>query len=142
MNALTQLPLRGWNLSGDFDNLFDGLISRFESPQSHVVPPLDIIETEQDFVVKANLPGIDRDDLSVSVKEGILTIEAESKTENVEKNGETVIRLERHSGKYLRRLRLGKMIDESAISADYKDGVLTLTVPRREQEEGRKISIN
>ncbi len=142
MNALTQLPLKGWNLAGDFDNLFDGLISKYETPKSHFVPPLDIIETEKDYVVKANLPGIDRDDLSVSVKEGMLTIEAESKSENFEKDGETVIRLERHSGKYFRRLRLGKMIDDSAISADYKDGVLTLTIPRREQEEGRKILIN
>ncbi|MCY4275230.1 MAG: Hsp20/alpha crystallin family protein [Gammaproteobacteria bacterium] len=142
MNALTQLPLKGWNLAGDFDNLFDGLISRYENPKSHYSPALDIIESENKYIVKANLPGINRDDLSVSVKEGMLTIEAESKSDNLEKDGQTVIRLERHAGKYFRRLRLGKMIDDSAISADYKDGVLIVTIPRREQEEGRKILIN
>lgn len=142
MNALTQLPYKGWNLAGDFDNLFDGLLSKFDSPNAHIVPPLDIFETEHNYVIKANLPGINRDDMSVSVKEGILTIEAKSSSEDAEKSGETVVRLERRSGKYLRRLRLGKLVDDSSITAEYKDGVLTVTVPRREQEEGHKIAIS
>ncbi|MYJ51758.1 MAG: Hsp20/alpha crystallin family protein, partial [Gammaproteobacteria bacterium] len=142
MNTLTKRPHRGWNLSGDFDQLFDGLLSRFETPDTHIVPPLDIVETKDSYLVKADLPGINRDDLSVSVKEGMLTIEAQTNTENVEKEGETFIRVERRSGKYQRRLRLGKLIDDSAITADYKDGVLTVAIPRREQEEGRRISIN
>ena len=142
MNALAHLPLKRWNLSGDFEHLFDGMLSRFEAPDSHLVPPLDIFETEHNYVVKANLPGINRDDLSVSVKDGILTIAAKSSAEDGAKNDETAIRLERRTGKYLRRLRLGSMIDDSEIAAEYKDGVLTVTVPRRAKDEGRKIEVN
>ena len=147
MNALTRLPSRGWNLSGDFDDLVNGFFSpisrvnRVDTGVSHLVPAMDIVETESGYVVKTDLPGISKEDLSVSVNDNLLTIEAHRVSDNVEKEGESVIKLERRSGKYYRSLKLGKAVDASLISAEYKDGVLTLKLPRSEQQESQKIDV-
>ena len=144
MNALTRAPHRGWNLMGDFDGLVNGILSpvrRIDTNQGRVIPAMDIVENEEGYVVKTDLPGIKKEDLNVTVKDNLLIIEAGSSSEEVEKEGESVIKLERRSGKYQRSLRLGKSINESAIKAQYVDGVLTLTLPRAEAEKSRKIEV-
>jgi HSP20 family protein len=129
---------------GDFDGLVNGFLSpvrRIDTNQGQVIPAMDIVENEEGYVVKADLPGIKKEDLNVTVKDNLLIIEAGSSSEEVEKEGESVIKLERRSGKYQRSLRLGKSINESAIKAQYVDGVLTLTLPRAEAEKSRKIEV-
>jgi HSP20 family protein len=129
---------------GDFDGLVNGFLSpvrRIDTNQGQVIPAMDIVENEEGYVVKADLPGIKKEDLNVTVKDNLLNIEAGSSSEEVEKEGESVIKLERRSGKYQRSLRLGKTINESAIKAQYVDGVLTLTLPRAEAEKSRKIEV-
>ena len=144
MNALTRVPHRGWNLMGDFDDLVNGFFSpvRYaENADRSYVPAMDIVENENAYEVRTDLPGISKEDLSVSVKDDVLTIEASSKVENVEKEGEKVIRSERRSGKYVRSLRLGKSVDASNISADYTDGVLKLTLPKAVEASSRQIEV-
>ena len=107
MNALTRVPHRGWNLMGDFDGLVNGFLSpvrRIDTNQGQVIPAMDIVENEEGYVVKTDLPGIKKEDLNVTVKDNLLIIEAESASEEVEKEGESVIKLERRSGKYQRSL--------------------------------------
>ena len=144
MNALTRSPYRGLDLVGEFDQLLNGFFSPTRHnhvSQGKLIPALDIVENEDSYTVRADLPGVNKEDLSVSVKDKLLTIEASSKQENVEKEGETVIKLERRSGSYCRTLKLGNSVDQGKISAQYTDGVLTLVLPKAEQEVSRKIEV-
>jgi HSP20 family protein len=149
MNTLIRTvrsPLaRRWN--DDFDNLFEGFfrpmrIMDEEAAGTGLAPRLDVIEREDEFLVKAELPGVKKDDIEVSLEDGVLTITAETKSETEEKEGERVIRQERRYGKYLRSLRLGKEIDERKVKAAYKDGVLELTLPKAEEVKPKKISVD
>ena len=145
MNFITRAPRRDSILNGGFDDFIGGFLSSpglFEPAESHMTPAMDILENKDGYVVKADLPGVSKDDLKVSVKDDLLTIDAESKSEYVEKSSESVIRMERRSGKIHRMLKLCKTIDDSAITAEYKDGVLTLTLPRAEKEDSRKIDVS
>jgi HSP20 family protein len=129
---------------GDFDQFFNGFstpVRRIDSNQGRTIPAMDIVENEEGYVVKTDLPGIKKEDLNVTVKDNLLTIEATSSSEEVEKEGESVIKIERRPGNYQRSLRLGNAIDESAIEAQYVDGVLTLTLPRAEAATSRKIDV-
>ena len=105
-------------------------------------PAADISETDTEYLVKAELPGVKKEDIDVSVENGVLTITAESKSETEEKEGERIIRQERRYGRYLRSLRLGKAVDEKQVKASYKDGVLELILPKAEDVKPKKISVN
>lgn len=148
MNALTRMPQRGWDLLGDFDHIVNGFFDpvratnlRNTSP-SPWVPALDIVETTASYEILVDLPGVNKEDLNISVKEDVLTIEANTVTNSDVKEGETVIKSERRSGHYLRTLRLGKAVDESKIAAEYANGVLKLTLPKAEEAVSRVISVD
>ena len=83
-----------------------------------------------------------KEDIEVSVENGVLTISAETKSETEEKEGERVIRQERRYGRYLRSLRLDKTVDDKKVKAVYKDGVLELTLPKAEEVKPKKITVN
>ena len=145
MYSLTRVPNRGWGLLGDMDDLVNGFFAPAQGREVENTlfsPALDIVETADGYEIRADLPGVDRDDLSVSIKDNVLTIEAETRSENVEKDGDTVIKRERQVGKFQRTLRLGKAVDESKVSADYRDGVLKLSLPRSTEVDGRRIDVN
>ena len=100
------------------------------------------MERDNEFVVKAEMPGMKKDDIEVSLENGVLTITAETKSETEEKEGDRVIRQERRYGKFLRSLRLGKEIDEKKVQASYKDGILELVLPKAEEVKPKKIAVN
>jgi HSP20 family protein len=100
-----------------------------------------VVERANEFVVRAELPGVKKDEIEVSLENGVLTIGAETKSETEEKEGDRVIRQERCYGKYLRSLRIGKDIDEKHVKAVYKDGVLELTLPKAETAKPKKINV-
>ena len=131
---------------GDFDELFGRF---FESPwaiqdadSKAFAPAVDVSENENEYRVKADIPGVKKEDLNVSVQDGILTISAESKFEDEEKKEGRVIRQERRYGKYSRSMRLGKDVDTSNVKAEYRDGVLELTLPKVEEVKPKKIAID
>lgn len=93
-------------------------------------PRLDIHEKDDAYVVTTDLPGVSKDDIHLSVEDGVLTIQAETQKESDEKKDGKVIRRERHYGSYLRRLSLGTDVQESDVSAEFKDGVLTISIPK------------
>ncbi len=135
---------RRWN--DDFDNMLEGFFRPIhwmeEEASQGLVPRLDVVERDQEFQVKAELPGIRKEDIDISLENGVLTITAESKSETEEKEGDRVIRQERRYGKYVRSLRLGKEIDDKKVQASYKDGILELTLPKAEEVKPKKISVN
>ncbi len=137
----------GW-LDDDFDQLFEGFFRPLrrleEQTQTHwdLVPAVDVSEEDEQFTVRAELPGVKKDDISVTVENGVLTIGAETRSESESKDGERYIRQERRYGKYLRSLRLGVQIDEHKIKATYKDGVLELVLPKAETVKPKRIAVD
>ena len=147
MNTLMHVPrngLRPW--TRDFDSLFEGFLrpARWmeEGASEGLIPALDVVERDNEFIVRAEMPGVKKDEIEVSLENGVLTLGAETKSETEEKDGDRVIRQERRYGKYVRSLRIGKDIDEKKIKAAYKDGVLELTLPKAETVKPKKISVD
>ncbi len=114
--------------------------STFRSrPQSWVLP-VDVREDENAVEVAASLPGFAKDDIDVSVEDGRLTIRAEtSNAEETERDGYVV--RERHSGSFYRTLRLSDRVDDAAATSRYADGVLTVTIPKREESKPKRIEV-
>ncbi|MEJ2010391.1 MAG: Hsp20/alpha crystallin family protein [Acidobacteriota bacterium] len=105
------------------------------------VPAVDVYETEQNVIVKAELPGIDPKDVEVTVHEGTLYLKGERKYEKEVKE-EHYHHVERAYGTFARSFELPASIDEEKVKADFKDGVLTLTMPKREEAKAKKIKIS
>lgn len=131
---------------GDIDQLFGRF---FESPWAvqgadgkAFVPAVDVLENENEYRIKADIPGVRKEDLSVNVQDGILTINGESRYEDDENKEGRIIRQERRFGKYSRSMRLGKDVDAANVKAEYRDGVLELTLPKLEEVKPKKIAID
>ena len=127
-------PIR--SLIDDFlDNAF------FESDLSETkMMSIDVIEREQEFLLSANLPGIKKQDIKVYVEEDSLVIEAKRQEEKEDKN-ETMYRCERYQGDYRRVFSVPENWDYENIKAKYEDGVLKLTVPKKEIKPEKEIMI-
>ena len=146
MNNLTRPTerARGRDIFGDFDDLMGGW---FRSPavlrreETAKMPAIDVSENEGAYLVKAELPGVAREDLDVTIKDGVLAINAERKKEKKDDKDGRVIREERYYGKFVRSLRLGSDIDESGIEAHYEDGVLNLSLPKTAEVKPRKVDV-
>jgi HSP20 family protein len=120
----------------DFDRM---LSSTLRTPASTAMP-MDLYRTGETFVAKVDLPGVDPSTVDVDVEDRTLTIRAERR-ENTE-DGVQWLSHERPSGTFARQLTLGYGVALDRISADYSDGVLTLTIPVAEEAKPRKISVN
>lgn len=147
MTYLTRLPGRRTNLWDEsFDNFLNGLVRPVswmeEAGSEAMVPTMDIKEAEHEYHVTAELPGVKKEDIDINLENGVLTISAETLDEKEEREADRVIRQERRYGKYTRSLRLGEQVDEAKVKADYKDGVLKLTLPKTEAVKPKKISVN
>jgi HSP20 family protein len=104
------------------------------------VPAVDIKETENDLILKADVPDVDMKDIDVQVENGTLTIRGERKFE-AEKNGGSWHRVERSYGHFERAFALPETVDFDAVKADYKAGVLTITIPKKEVAKPRQIKV-
>ena len=105
------------------------------------LPPVDIAETaEKDIILKAELPEMKREDIKVSFENNTLTLEGE-RTFKRDEQGEKYHRVERGYGSFRRSFTMPANVDPSRVEADYKDGVLTVKLPRREESRPRQIQI-
>jgi HSP20 family protein len=104
------------------------------------VPSLDVSETKDKVVVKAEAPGIDPKEIDISLSSGILTLKGEKKKEREEKD-ENYHLIERSYGSFSRSVRLPTEVQEDKVKASYKDGVLTITLPKTERAKERAIKI-
>ena len=133
-----------FNFDNMFENFFHPSRSLVESNEGFFTPRVDIRETKKNYEVSAELPGVKKDDLKVTLENGMLTIEAEMQQESKKEKDGRLVRQERRYGKFLRSFSLDGDVKEKDIDATFKDGILTLTVPRREarQPELKRIEIH
>ncbi|MEZ5572418.1 MAG: Hsp20/alpha crystallin family protein [Halioglobus sp.] len=130
----------------DIDRFFNDSWPQLSESQTgtFLAPRVDIKDVGEHYEITAELPGVDKKDIHVHVKDGILTLEAESTSEDQEKVKGKVIRQERRYGKFMRSFNLGADVQESDIKAAFKDGVLTLEAPKMAEKvpERRRIEID
>jgi len=135
-------PYRTAGLESEVSRMFTDLFGRSqESNLTSWAPAVDIYENEHELVVKADLPDVKPEDLDIRVENNILTIRGERKFEKKvdEKN---YLRVERSYGSFARSFSLANTVNSEAIKADYKDGVLTLTIPKRDEAKPKQIKVN
>lgn len=144
MNDITQSPERRsmWGLVSDFDDMFDDFWRPVRRGNGGAfAPAVDVSEEDDVYHIRADLPGVNKDDLDITFQDGVLTINAETTKEKKEEKKGRVIRQERRYGKFVRSMRLGDTVDPDKIKADYKDGVLDLVVPKTEKVKPKKIDV-
>src|SRR5213079_1136837 len=137
-------PFRGaTSLQDHVNRLFNDDFERRgeESSLTAWAPAVDIYETEHELVIKADLPEIDPRDLDNRVENNILTIRGERKFEK-KVNEDNYLRVERAYGSFARSFTLANSVNSDAIKADYQNGVLTLTIPKKEEAKPKQIKIN
>lgn len=126
---------------GRLTSLQEELDRLFESPLRAWAPVLDVREDKDNFVIRAELPGLKREEIEVSLQDGALVISGERKFEKTEE-GVEVHRQERYYGKFQRALTLPEPVAADKVKADYKDGVLTVTLPKTEEAKPKKIDVS
>ena len=104
-------------------------------------PTVDIEENDDNYTIRADLPGVPKDDIKVSLEKGVLSISGEKRVDKETGKGTKHHRTERFRGSFSRRFTLPATIDADKVNADYKDGVLTLSVPKVESEKPKAIEI-
>jgi HSP20 family protein len=103
-------------------------------------PLVDIEETEKEYLVKAELPEVKKEDVKVTLEEGVLTIQGERRLEKEEK-GKTIHRIERSYGKFLRTFTVPRDVDEKKIAAEFREGVLIVHVPKAEVFKPKTVEV-
>jgi HSP20 family protein len=134
-------PTLGWPSFGRLINLNDTLDRLFETPLQAWAPALDVHEDKDKFTVTLELPGLKREDISVQIEDGSLVITGERKEETVSE-GTEVHRRERYYGKFARALTLPVAVAADQVKANYKDGVLAITLPKAEEAKPKSIDVN
>ena len=143
MNRLEQ-PFRGaTTLQEQINRVFGDVVGRAgeESNLTPWAPAVDIHETENELVVKADLPDVNPQDLDIRVENNILTIRGERKFDQ-KVNENNYLRIERAYGSFSRSFALANSVKSDAIKADYQNGVLTLSLPKREETKPKQIKVN
>jgi HSP20 family protein len=143
-SAMCQSLDRWATLRNDLDTLLELPFWAGSSRQSQLfsgwTPALDLYQNNDNIVAVVELPGMRKEDIEISLQDGTLTISGERKEETGPENGAT--RTERFTGKFRRSVTLPTRVDASKVSANYKDGVLTVTLPKAEEAKPKQIQIN
>jgi HSP20 family protein len=105
------------------------------------VPAMDLVETDEEFVLRADLPGLSENDVKIELEDNVLTISGERKSEHEERK-EGYYRVERSSGSFQRSLTLPEGVNAEAIRANFEKGVLEVRVPKPEERKPRKVAIS
>ncbi len=127
-----------------FDDLFRGFFMRpvrLEGQQQEVQVKIDVSEDEKAYTVHAEIPGVKKEDIQLSVDGSMVSISAEVKNEKEIKEGDKLLRKERYFGRVSRSFTLGQEVDEEAVVAKYENGVLELQLPKRAVTRSRRIAI-
>ncbi len=131
------------SLQGDmnrlFDRFFDGRPANGGSNRRWI-PAMDLVETDEDLVVRADLPGISEDDVEIEIKDNVLTVSGERKAEH-EQKGEGYHRVERSFGRFARSLSLPRGVDADAVKAGFDEGVLEIRIPKPAEAKPTRVEI-
>ena len=145
MNSITRWdPFRNLaSLQEQVNRLFEGNLrhDRDQSALTSWSPSVDVYETENDLVIKADLPEVAEKDIDVRVENNMLTIRGERKLEQKVKE-ENYLRMERSYGFFTRSFSLPNTVNTEHIQAQYNDGVLTVTLPKRAESKPKQVKIN
>ena len=132
------------SLRDEMNRLFDlptmSNLARQAQLFSNWTPALDLYQTVDNVVAVVELPGMRKEDINISLHDGMLTIAGERQSSSGE--GESAERTERFSGKFRRSISLPTRVDASKVSATYKDGILTVTLPKAEEAKPKQIQVN
>jgi HSP20 family protein len=138
VEGLNRIPSR-------INELFEDTFGRTRAQQSAAAgvwyPPVDILETKDSYIIRAELPGMRNEDLKTEVNEGMLTLSGERKFEEPANEVE-YHRVERVAGKFSRSFYLPQTVKQDSIKATYRDGILEVQVPKAEQAKPRQIAIS
>ena len=142
------MAIRHWEPERSFlgirrfiDDVMDEAMSGLSRErEGAIIPPVDVSESSYDIVVKAELPGMKKTDIKLSLEGNILTISGEKKEEKEQKNKNYHL-VERRFGSFRRSLALPMSIDVDKVKATYKNGVLIVTIPKKEEAKGREIKV-
>ncbi len=132
------------NLRDELDQFFESPLAPFAQTASLLsgwTPTIDMYEDKDNFIVKAELPGMKREDIEISLHEGALSLSGERRQEERHEDAETY-REERFVGKFHRSIALPKPVAAERVKAHYKDGVLTVTLPKTEEAKPKQIEVN
>jgi HSP20 family protein len=127
--------------SREVDRFFDAFFGQSDRGTRRWVPPMDLVEADDHFVLKADLPGLSDDDVAIEVQDGTLKISGERKEEH-ERSERGWYRVERSFGTFSRSLTLPDGIDPDGIKAEFHDGVLEVRIPKPEERKPRRIEIS
>jgi HSP20 family protein len=144
--------LAPWSAADRWSNLRDDLNSFFELPFwssfgragqlfTGWSPALDLYQSNDNVVAVVELPGMRKEDIEISLHDGALTISGERKRES-SSNGENAERTERYIGRFRRSIALPTRVDASRVSATYRDGILTVTLPKAEEVKPKQIQVS
>jgi HSP20 family protein len=136
-----QRPSLAWPAFGRLSTLQEEIDRLFESPLTGWAPALDVHEDKDSFSVRVELPGMKREDIEVSLHDGALVITGERKSEKVAEDTE-IHRQERFYGKFSRALTLPAAVAGDKVKAQYKDGILTVTLPKAEEAKPKAITVS
>ena len=127
--------------SNEFTRLFDTLFEAGGRAHQRWVPAMDLVETDDHFVLRADLPGVAEEDVKVELEDNVLTLSGERRHEQEVKKG-GYYRIERASGTFARSLTLPEGIDPEAVDASFDKGVLEVRIPKPEQRKPRRVAIS
>ena len=141
MTLVKYNPYRGFaNLSETVDRFFNGYPSNDDESLSTWTPLVDISEAEDHYEVVVEVPGLDKNDITLSFEDQVLTLKGEKKAIHEDKK-RNYHRVERFYGKFERSFRLPQSVKTNEIKAKYENGVLTVTIPKSEEAKPREITI-
>jgi HSP20 family protein len=124
-----------------FNTVFDAPATGNGGTMRRWMPAMDLVETDEHFVLRADLPGMDENDVKIELEDGALTISGERKAEH-ESSSEGYYRVERAFGGFSRSLTLPKGVDPERVSASFDRGVLEVRIPKPEERKPRRIEIS
>jgi len=129
------------SLQSEVNRVFDAFFGNGSAARTRRwVPAMDLVETDEHLVLRADLPGLSRDDVQIEVKDGALTVAGERKAEQEERT-EGYYRVERSFGSFSRSLTLPDGIDADAIAAEFDDGVLEVRIPKPAERQPHRVEI-
>lgn len=123
------------------DSFFDDFFQPLSQTRGDKMPAIDVHESDEQYLIRADLPGIKKEDIQVRLENGILSISAESTQEEKEEKDGKLIRQERHYGRFVRQLSVGTDVDPQLIKASFADGVLSLALPKVKEETPKSVAI-
>ena len=142
---MTSVPRDVFNLQSEFNKMVGSFFSDEDAdtsvPSQSWIPAVDIMENDDKYIANMELPGVRKEDVSITMLEQVLTIRGEKKQEKKEGKDGSVDRIERSYGSFQRSFTLPATVRSEAIVAEFKDGILTVTMPKAEEKKPKQIEV-